>query len=148
MNIEEKAKAYDKAIEVARPLYERAKKDDCPIWSTYETIFPEFAESEDERIIRKITAILANTPTEIFVREGIKFCECNDWLEKQKCKESSHVSESRKENDDSFTNEDERIRKRLIDLVSYNESQLTETESEQIYNWLEKQKEEGMYKTE
>lgn len=52
MNIEEKAKAYDEALEKVRPLYKQAKGDNCPIWSTYEYLFPELTESEDE-IIRK-----------------------------------------------------------------------------------------------
>lgn len=34
MTTKEKAKAYDRALEKVIPLYEQAKKDDCPIWST------------------------------------------------------------------------------------------------------------------
>ena len=82
MTQEEKAKAYDEAIKVARPLYERAKKDDCPIWSTYETIFPEFAESEDERIRKEIVECI-----ETLIKQpgaSPRLCDWLAWLEKQK----------------------------------------------------------------
>ena len=46
MTTEEKAKAYDEALEKIRPLYEQAKKDGNPIWSTYEYLVPELRREE------------------------------------------------------------------------------------------------------
>ena len=46
MTTEEKAKAYDETLEKIRPLYEQAKKDGNPIWSTYEYLVPKLRESE------------------------------------------------------------------------------------------------------
>lgn len=51
MTIEEKALAYDEALRKIRPLYERAKKEDCPIWSTYEYVFPELREGQENDVI-------------------------------------------------------------------------------------------------
>lgn len=84
MTDKEKAKAYDEAIEKVRPLYKRAKKDDCPIWSTYETIFPELVESKDERIIRAINNILPFIPDEAYANNGVTKEDVLDWLERQK----------------------------------------------------------------
>ena len=56
--IEEKAKAYDEAMNKIKPLYEQAKKDGNPIWSTYEYIIPQLCESEDERIRKAIVATI------------------------------------------------------------------------------------------
>ena len=58
MNTEEKARAYDEALERVKPLYEWAKKDDSPMWSTYEYLFPQLAESEDERIRKHLIDIV------------------------------------------------------------------------------------------
>ena len=53
-----KARAYDEVIERVKPLYEQAKKDDNPIWSTYEYLVPELRESEDERIRKHIVKFI------------------------------------------------------------------------------------------
>lgn len=81
MSIEEKAKAYDEALEKVRPLYERAKKDDSPIWATYEHLFPQLAESEDERIRRDIIHYI------LYKADGVSEEQEHSWiayLEKQK----------------------------------------------------------------
>lgn len=54
MTTEEKAKAYDEALEKVQSLYEQAKKDDNPIWSTYEYLFPQVRESEDEKTRKRL----------------------------------------------------------------------------------------------
>ena len=82
MTQEEKARAYDEALKRIHPLYERAKKEDCPIWSTYEYIFPELAESEDERIRKFICSIIDNLEPKDFV--GVKKMNVLAYLEKQK----------------------------------------------------------------
>lgn len=58
MTQEEKARAYDEALNKIKPLYEQAKKDGNPIWSTYEYLIPDLAESEDEKIRKSIIHIL------------------------------------------------------------------------------------------
>lgn len=50
MTREEKARAYDEVMNKIKPLYEQAKRDGNPIWSTYEYLIPELRESDDERI--------------------------------------------------------------------------------------------------
>ena len=94
MTQEEKAKAYDEAIKVVKPLYEQAKKDDCPIWSTYETIFPELTESEDERIRNTIIdALYSHTNSiNLLSSRGYQMEDIEAWLERQK--ETIHISEN------------------------------------------------------
>ena len=161
MTIEEKAKAYDEVFEKARKRYEYAKKEDNPIWCSYEELFPELAESEDERIRKALICHLKADKID-FVSNGVTKDECLAWLEKQKevdilddeerafadnvdafresCdeayrtgynegvrverekwlekkKESLHIPETCKENAKSFTDEDERIRKDLIEFL-------------------------------
>lgn len=86
--IEEKAKAYDEALEKVKPLYKQAKKDDCPIWSVYEHLFPDLKESEDERITRAINNMLPFIPDEAYANNGVTKEGVLNWLEKQK----EHVS--------------------------------------------------------
>lgn len=90
MNIEEKAKAYDEALEKVKPLYERAKKDDSPIWATYEHLFPQLAESEDERIRRDIIHYI------LYKADGVSEEQEHSWiayLEKQKEQKPAEWSE-------------------------------------------------------
>ena len=53
--IEEKAKAYDESVERAKVAY---KDTDRHIKATIERIFPELAESEDERIRKAIVSFI------------------------------------------------------------------------------------------
>lgn len=55
MTIEEKARAYDEAIERARKLY-NSEETSADVEIACETIFPELAESEDE-LIRKTMSL-------------------------------------------------------------------------------------------
>ena len=78
MTIEEKAKAYDKALEKARQLcaYPTTK----PFISDLQDLFPELAESEDERIRKSIIELLNE------VHFTFKHYDINKmlaWLEKQ-----------------------------------------------------------------
>ena len=79
MNTEQKAKAYDKAIEKARNIYGASESRD--ILTTLRTVFPELAESEDERIkenlIGYIKGISKNEVCEETKNSWIA------WLEKQ-----------------------------------------------------------------
>lgn len=80
LSIEEKAKAYDEAIEKLRSLH-----DDYDTVSTLidikeelENIFPELKESEDERI-RKALVRFHKSTIDI---DGIKGDDILAWLEK------------------------------------------------------------------
>ena len=84
MTKEEKALAYDEALRKIRPLYGRAKKEDCPIWSTYEYIFPELHESEDERIRRTLVEYFGRYNPENKWDDEFSFKEVLAYLEKQK----------------------------------------------------------------
>lgn len=114
MGIEEKARAYDEALE-------RAKKyniDDAHACqgTIVKLIFPELKESEDEKIMKRIHLCLDECVHSDIIRDYERD-ECLTYLEKQK--ESLHISETCKENADSFTDEDERIRKELIEQVQF-----------------------------
>lgn len=80
MTIEQKAKAYDEALEKARQLcaYPTSK----PFISDLQDLFPELAESEDERIIKAIINVFAtHKDYEVFFGAFVK--EILSWLEKQ-----------------------------------------------------------------
>jgi len=82
MTTEEKAKAYDEAVNKIRPLYEQAIKDGNPIWSIYEYLIPQLIESEDERIRKKLIETIG-----YFRSRGIDQQLCEkflSYLEKQK----------------------------------------------------------------
>ena len=71
MTEKEKAKAYDKAIEIAKKSY-------CN--RIIEEIFPELKESEDEKIRKEIISILRNA---YWTSNKNRFNELVAWLEKQ-----------------------------------------------------------------
>ena len=149
-------KKYKEALEKARKRYEYAKKEDNPIWCNYEELFPELTESEYEEIRKDLIGGL------MWQRDNLKsegphdnnlilpgFCltvgEHLAYLEKHK--ESLHIPETCKENSDSFTNEDERIRKELIKTIRCISSDcqyaifLSEQQKQRYLTWLEKHKE-------
>ena len=104
-------------------------------------------ESEDERIIREIKQFILDNIGEISVDDPEY--PWLAWLEKQK--ESLHILETCKENADSFTNEDERIRKELVAFFievrnrEGNEGYWHDLKVADILAYLEKQKEEEGY---
>lgn len=77
LSIEEKAKAYDKVIERAKKLHDETGFDYVKI--TLETILPELAESEDERIRKEIALFIKMEVEDETV--GNKWLA---WLEKHK----------------------------------------------------------------
>lgn len=135
MTIEDKAQAYDTAIRKAQDIFHTSE------FVKITDLFPELAESEDERITRAINNMLPFIPDEAYANNGVTKEGVLDWLEKQK--ETSHISEMCKENADSFT-EDERIRQWLYNLVDEG-AYLCERPfaTESILSYLEKQKERG-----
>ena len=81
--IEQKAKAYDEAIEKIKYVMEHGvspvlNKEDL------QGIFPELKESEEERIIKAIKSAVLQL-TDIYLQEkyGLKQSDCIAWLEKQ-----------------------------------------------------------------
>ena len=101
-------------------------------------------ESEDERILRAIIKGFENWKSngmETFNK--IKVDDILVYLEK--CKEILHISETCKENANSFTDEDVRIRKGLIKLLTVaSDAYLVEStgiKRGSYLAWLEKQKE-------
>ena len=87
MTIEEKAKAYDEALKKMQPLYEQAKKGDNPIWSTYEYLFPQICESEDERIRKTLIEYFNERNSyrdEDETFNGVPYSSIIAYLEKQK----------------------------------------------------------------
>ena len=124
MNKEEKARRYDEALAHAREIHrnENEKRRDM------EWLFPELAESEDERIRKAIICgmnVLKEQKKETFAAVPIN--DCLAWLEKQKpMKQSS---------------EDERIRKELISfLETCQDTHLVGNRNRDMWiAWLEKQ---------
>ena len=90
MTIEEKARAYDEALERARMLNNGKDGDVEAGTTTCEYIFPELKESEDERIRKFICSIIDNLEPKDFV--GVKKMNVIAWLEKQKEQNGQNVS--------------------------------------------------------
>ena len=105
-------KKYNEALERARKIHrEIVNNEIIGFPGQIEEIFPELRESEDERVIRTLYYLVRDHDWLNGATQG----EALAWLEKQK--ESLHISETYKENSDSFTDEDERIRKVIFKLL-------------------------------
>lgn len=76
MTIEEKAKAYDEALERARALNSGKDVDVKAGTTTCEYIFPELKETEDDRMRKKLIAFLKSYNT-------LETSRYISWLEKQ-----------------------------------------------------------------
>ena len=138
LSTEQKAKAYDEALEVAQRFYNNSvaitKKG-------LEDIFPKLKESEDEKIRKFLIQMAQNG------HGGNKdwWNKCITWLEKQGQIKDSLISQREnktcKESDDSLTSEDERIRKEIIYFLSRNTLQFGEDvdKYKSWIAWLEKQ---------
>ena len=98
LSIEEKAKAYDEAIKKAESLYKVAEPmSACNV--IIETLFPELAESEDEKIKRCISDAVRKYGVE-FATGTITKEKMLAWLEKQ-CEQNLEWS---KEENDKISN--------------------------------------------
>ena len=81
MTLEEKAKAYDRALEIAKVW---CKLDNNDLSNDdLETLFPELKKSEDERISKEIIKYLEQTVPHHHRDEVLKSKEWIAWLEKQ-----------------------------------------------------------------
>lgn len=81
LTIEQKAKRYDEALEIAKTLY-CADDVNC---MDLETIFPELAESEDEKIREEIVEYISNElhPMPLLAPNTTRIKDWIAWLEKQ-----------------------------------------------------------------
>lgn len=82
MTQEQKAKAYDKAVQEAFIAY---KDEDKHLKATLERIFPELKESEDERIKKGIYNALRYLETVLSwdaLDYGVDILDAYEWLEK------------------------------------------------------------------
>lgn len=80
LTIEEKAKAYDEALEKAKAINNEKDVDIESGTTICEYIFPELKESEDEKIKKEIISILRNT---YWTSNRNRFNELVAWFEKQ-----------------------------------------------------------------
>lgn len=78
MTQEEKARAYDEALEKARKYHAAAKSINDPSAARYENIFPELRESEDEKIRKELIDMINECTNWVHKKEYVKY------LEKQK----------------------------------------------------------------
>ena len=101
MTLEEKAKAYDEAIEKAKDMlsYGEMRREDV------EHLFPSLIESEEDRIRVAITRFLLKNGKYAIEMYGCTIKEATTWLEKQgekpitigKCKLTGKAAELAKE---------------------------------------------------
>lgn len=80
LSIEEKVKRYDEAIEIARQIHDADRVSGIEL-TTCEEIFPELAESENERIRKEIINYFEHYPNIIVKRERKR--DWIAWLERQ-----------------------------------------------------------------
>lgn len=116
MTQEEKARAYDEALERARALRQEAIDKGYAIdyVKDYEAIFPELAESEDERIRKKIieNVRLSGGYTDEEIDEMIS------WLEKQKEQKPAEWSEDAEQAAARYERENRQSVLSSVDIVN------------------------------
>ena len=82
MTVEEKAKAYDEALDRAIELYEKDSVFDSEK-TLIRCIFPEFKESEDEKIRKALVDALNKNLGNGIEKYGTTLNAALTWLEKQ-----------------------------------------------------------------
>jgi hypothetical protein len=90
ITIEDKAKAYDEAIKEASIAY---KDEDRHLKAVLERIFPELADSKDERIRKAIIKFLIDVNNGAYRKSELEIASWIAWLEKQKPDEWSEEDE-------------------------------------------------------
>lgn len=106
----------EEAIKRIKARFDKLALDDKDI-KAIQTLIPELHESEDERIRKEMIEFLNQ-----FKEDGLRGVDITPWiayLEKQK--ESLHIHETCKEKANFFTDEDERIKKEIIDFIQWTE---------------------------
>ena len=112
---------YEKAYNDAMARLEFVARTGLKLDPAY--IFPELAESEDDKIRKAIESIIrvyGKTQGEWIAGYDMDTLVVhlrNAFASLEKQKESLHISETCKENADSFTDEDERIRKEIRNFL-------------------------------
>ena len=82
LSIEEKAKAYDKALKAANNELKCCGTFDCDAARQIFRLFPELEESEDERMSRELIAYFKNNS--VYIKwSGLDVKKVIEWLEKQ-----------------------------------------------------------------
>lgn len=131
-------KAYNEALERAKKVLLDCTSEER---KAIEYAFPKLRESEDEKIIDDAIQIIRASRLRCaeYGSDADKHLKAIAYLEKQK--ESLHISETCKENADSFTDEDEKIREFLyefINICAWSEKQYPPRKK--CLTYLEKQK--------
>lgn len=135
MTQEEKARAYDEALERARKLY-NSEETSADVEIACETIFPELAESEDEQIRKAIIdffkSVADNTTYSLVPKEDILA-----WLENQ----GKHEYTLKSSNDEDVSKLTEYITKlaKSYELNLPNRGYDIYAFAKDILTWLEKQ---------
>ena len=95
MTIEEKAKAYDEALERAIKILDEILNNELIGFpDQIREIFPELRESDDERIRKALIKLFQECDTDIeFCNTGFTYQEVLDWLEKQKVQKEINLVE-------------------------------------------------------
>lgn len=145
--LQDRVKDYDDALKRAKDFKNGTVQFALePGESIVHYIFPELRESEDEEIRQQLLWLCGqweHNPEGRTIPADIgNIKQIRRYLEKQK--KSLHVQEICKENADSFTSEDERIRKEIIDFletIPASELKRIPRPISEWFAWLEKQKE-------
>lgn len=98
LSIEEKAKAYDKALEKAKTLKEISTNTE--VVGYMDELFPELKESEDERVRRELLAVIND-----LVLPDDQQSRFVAWLEKQGKQTSEEVNEKPSDNTNNVESE-------------------------------------------
>ena len=146
MTQKEKAEAYDKAIEAARCIYNNMKDGgNFGGMEDLEVIFPELAESDDERIRKKIINLIKEVGEDDSYHVYC-FDEMIAWLEKQGKKKSIDKVETKFKAGDWIIHNDNKhiplkiIEKigmyyRIVDTVNYHHNILIYCINENYHLW-------------
>lgn len=121
LSIEEKAKRYDEALEKSKILYEQGTITESLCY-----VFPELKESEDEKIRKDLINFFEQAEERGVVRMSIHKVEGYlHWLEKQG------------EQNNAWSEEDEKMLNQIISIIENADDDLIRTENVSIYtNWL------------
>lgn len=98
LSIEEKAKAYDEAIERAESIYNETAIPSATTKGICTYIFPELKESEDEMMIQYFKDLATfDKADELYEKYGFSHKDAIAWLEKQGEQKLLYVNDNAKE---------------------------------------------------
>lgn len=131
--IEQKARAYDEAVNKSIEFWTLCKKCGAKDTADFlESIFPELKESEDERIRKALITYFQRFPYEGIKNAGTNPKEAIAWLEKQCEKEIEPKS-------DDWTENDRTILDGIIDEIEANKNEAPSYDLptyDKFLNWL------------